>query len=92
MRLEKTQISLGITSVWSESSLLAIGQRGSSVNLCARSEYSDQTAHMLRLIIVFAWCTLIFLVCKKQGTQVRLNQMTSYYKNGMKQHIFRPIR
>ena len=53
-RLAKTQISLGICPVWSESSLSAWRQFGSLATHWAHSEESDQTRRMLRLIWVLA--------------------------------------
>ena len=54
MRPAKTQISLGIRSVWSESSLCAYWVAKDPKFLHADSEDSDQTARMPRLIWVFA--------------------------------------
>ena len=58
----KTQISLGIRPVWSESSLSAWRKLGSIATHEAHSEDSDQTGRMPRLIWVFAGCTVILLV------------------------------
>ena len=60
MRPAKTQISLGIRPVWSESSLSAWRNHGSLATHSAHSEDSEQTGRMPRLIWVFAGCTLIF--------------------------------
>ena len=49
----KTQISLGICPVWSESSLCARRKLGSLATHWAHSEDSDQTGRMPRLIWVF---------------------------------------
>ena len=57
----KTQISLGIRPVWSESSLSAWRKLGSLANHWAHSIDSDQTGWMPRLIWVFAGCTVILL-------------------------------
>ena len=54
VRPAKTQISLGIRSVWSESSLSAWRKLGSLATHWAHSEDSDQTGRMHRLIWVFA--------------------------------------
>ena len=43
VRPAKTQISLGIRPVWSESSLSALRKLGSLATYWAHSEYSDQT-------------------------------------------------
>ena len=53
-RPPKTQISLGVRPVWSESSLGAHRVAEDSVFLHADSEDSDQTGRMPRLIWVFA--------------------------------------
>ena len=58
----KTQISLGIHPVWSETSLSAWRKLGSLATHWAHSKDSDQTGRMPRLIWVFAGCTLILLV------------------------------
>ena len=58
----KTQISLGIQPVWSESSLSAWRNLGSLVTHWAHSEDSDQTRRTPRLIWVFAGRTIILLV------------------------------
>ena len=49
----KAQISLGISPVWSESSLSARKKLGSLVTHWAHSEDSDETGRMPRLIWVF---------------------------------------
>ena len=54
----KTQISLGIRPVWSESLLCAQWVAKGSVLLQADSEDSDQTGRMRRLIWVFAGSTV----------------------------------
>ena len=66
----KTQISLGIRPVWSESSLLAWRKPGSLATHWAHSEDSDQTGWMPRLIWVFAGRTLILLVLSRGGSFV----------------------
>ena len=48
VRPVKTQISLGICPVWTESSLSAWRKLGSLATLCAHSEDSDQTGRSLR--------------------------------------------
>ena len=63
VRPAKTQISLGIRPVWSESSLSAWRKLGPLATHWAHSEDSDQTGRMPRLIWVFAGRTLILLVC-----------------------------
>ena len=62
VRPVKTQISLGIRPVWSESLLYAWRNLGSLATHWAHSEESDQTGRMPRLIWVFAGCTVILLV------------------------------
>ena len=54
----KTQISLGIRSVWSESSLSAWRNLGSLATHWAHSEDSDQVWPIPRLNWVFAGCTV----------------------------------
>ena len=57
VRPAKTQISLGICPVWSESLLCAQWVVQDPSFLHADSKDSDQTGQMLRLIWVFAGCT-----------------------------------
>ena len=66
VRPAKTQISLGIRPVWSESSLSAWRKLGSLATYRAHSEDSCQTGRMHRLIWVFAGrtVTLLFLSCR----------------------------
>ena len=61
----KTQISLGIRPVWSESSLCAQWTAKGPSFLHADSEDSDQTGRMPRLIWVFAGRTLTLLVLSR---------------------------
>ena len=68
VRPAKTQISLGIRPVWSESSLSAWRKLGSLAIHSAHSEDSDQTGWMPRLIWVFAGRTLILLVLSCRGS------------------------
>ena len=68
VRPAKTQISLGIRPVWSESSLSAWRKLGSLATHWVHSENSDQTGRMPRLIWVFAGCTLILLVLSGRGS------------------------
>ena len=58
----KTQISLGIRKVWSESSLSTWRKLGSLATHWVHSKDSDQTGRMPRPIWVFAERTLILLV------------------------------
>ena len=64
----KTQISLGIRPVWSESSLCAQWVAKDPSILHADSEHSDQTGRMPRLIWVFAERTLTLLVLSCRGS------------------------
>ena len=57
----KSQISLGIRSVWSESSLCTQWVAEDPSFLCADSEDSDQTRRITRLIWVFVGCTCHFV-------------------------------
>ena len=61
VRTAKTQISLGIHPVWSESSLSAQWVAKNPRFLHAESEDSDQTGRMPRLIWVFAGRTCHFV-------------------------------
>ena len=72
VRPVKTQISLGICPVWSESSLSAWRKLGSLATHWAHSEDSDQTGQMPRLIWVFTGCTLILLVLSCHGSIIHL--------------------
>ena len=66
-RPAKTQISLGIRPVWSESSLSAWRHLGSLPTHWAHSEHSYQTLRVPRLIWVFAGHTLTLLVLSCRG-------------------------
>ena len=61
MRPAKTQISLGIRPVWSESLLSAGRKLGSSATYWAHCEGSDQTGRMPRLIWAFVGHTCHFV-------------------------------
>ena len=63
VRPAKTQISLGIRPVWSESSLSVWRKLGSLATHWAHSADSDQTGQMPRLIWVFAGRTVICWFC-----------------------------
>ena len=62
VRPAKTQISLGICPVWSESSLSAWRNIKSLATHWAHSKDSGQTGRMPRLIRVFAGRTLVILL------------------------------
>ena len=68
VRPAKTQISLGICPVWSESSLCAQWVAKGPSFLRTDSEDSDQIGRMPRLIWVFAERTLILLVLSCLGS------------------------
>ena len=68
MRPAKTQISLGIRPVWSESSLCAQWVAKGPSFLHADSEDSDQTGRMPRLIWVFAGRPFTSLVLSRGGS------------------------
>ena len=72
MRPAKTQISLGIRPVWSESSLCAQWVAKDPSFLHANSEDSDQTGRMPRLIWVFAGRTVTLFVLSWGGSNVLL--------------------
>ena len=67
LRPAKSQISLGIRPVWSESSQCAQWVAEDPSFLHAHSEDSDQTGRMPRLIWVFAGRTLTLLVLSSRG-------------------------
>ena len=67
-RPAKTQISLDIRPVWSESSLSAWRKLGSLATHWAHSKDSDQTGRLPRLIWVFAGRTVILLVLSWGGS------------------------
>ena len=68
VRPAKTQISLGIRPVWSESSLSAWRNLGPLATHWAQSEDSDRTGRMPRLLWVFAGRTVILLVLSCRGS------------------------
>ena len=72
VRPAKTQISLGIHPVWSESSLCAQWVAKDRSFLHADSEDSDQTGQMPRLIWVFAGRTATLLVLTWGGSNLKL--------------------
>ena len=72
MRPAKTQISLGIHPVWSESSLSTQWVAQDPSFLHADSEDSDQTGRMPRLIWVFAGRTTTLLVLSWGGSYYQL--------------------
>ena len=69
----KTQISLGIRPVWSESLLSAWRNLGPLTTQWAHSEDSDHTGRMPRLIWVFAGRTLTLLVLSCRGSNFNTN-------------------
>ena len=71
VRPAKTQISLGIRQVWSESSLSAWRKLGSLATRWAHSKDSDQIGPMPRLIWVFAGRTVILLVLSCRGSHCK---------------------
>ena len=77
VRPAKTQITLGIRPVWSESSLSAWRKLGSLAIHCAHSEDTDQTRRISRLIWVFAGRTVILLVLSWGGPihVIRVNEL-----------------
>ena len=80
VRPAKTQISLDIRPVWSESSLCAQWVAKDLRFLHADSEDSDQTGQMPRLIWVFAGrtATLLVLSCRGSFTVVIKSAISSY--------------
>ena len=72
VRPAKTQISLGIRQVWSESSLCDQWVAKDPSFLHADSEDSDQTGRMPRLIWAFAGRTTTLLVLSRGGSYIML--------------------
>ena len=72
VRPAKTQVSLGIRPVWSESSLSAWRNLGPLATHWAHSKDSDQTGQMPRLIWVFIGRTLILLVLSWCGSFIQI--------------------
>ena len=82
VRPAKTQISLGIRPVWSESSLSAWRKLGPLATHWVHSKDSDQTRRMPRLIWVFAGRTATLLVLSCRGSfTVYLFQANFYTVN-----------
>ena len=79
-RPAKTQMSLGIHPVWSESSLSAWRKLGSLATHSAHSEDSDQTGRTPRLIWVFAGRTVTLLVLSCRGSII--DSRDDYGENG----------
>ena len=77
----KTQISLGIRPVWSESLLSAWRKLGSLATHLVHSEDSDQTGWMPRLIWVFAGRTVTLLVLSCRSSHA--------LSNDNKRHVMR---
>ena len=73
----KTEISLGIRPVWSDSSLSAWRKLVSSATHWAHSEDSDQTGRMPRLIRVFSRRRVILLVLSCRGSYVSFIVMSN---------------
>ena len=81
VRPAKTQISLGICPVWSESSLCAQWVTKNPSFLHADSEDSDQTGRMPRLIWVFAGCTTTLLVLSWGGSKWYCSNFYHHYSS-----------
>ena len=78
VRPVKTQISLGIRPVWSESLLSAWRKLASLATHWAHSKDSDQTGRLPRLIWVFAGRTVILLVLSWGGSHGSLQHGFGY--------------
>ena len=95
VRPAKTQISLGIRPVWSESSLCAQWITKNPSFLHADSEVSNQTGRMPRLIWVVAGRTCHFvgfimgrlIFCLSWFLYLKLCKTCKKYKNILKKHI-----
>ena len=79
VRPVKTQISLGIRPVWSESSLSAWRNLRSLATHSAHSVDSDQTGRMPRLIWVITGRTLTLLVLSCSGSFTSLHFMVQRF-------------
>ena len=79
VRPAKTQVSLGICPVWSESSLCTQWVAKAPSFLHVDSEDSDQTGRMPRLIWVFAGCTATLLVLSWGGSSIFIHSFLSVY-------------
>ena len=74
----KTQISLGIHPVWSESSLSAWRKLGSLATNWVHSEDCDQTGRIPMLICVFAGLTVILLVLSWADSSTDITSLQCY--------------
>ena len=95
VRPAKTQISLGIRPVWSESSLCAQKVTKDPSFLHADSEDSDQTGRMPRLIWVFPGRTVTLLVLSCRGSNgytCTYLQIADLYHNNTAKHSEEPLR
>ena len=92
VRPAKTQISLGIRPVWSESSLCAQWVAKVPMFLHADSEDSDQIGRMPRLIWVFAGRTLTLLIlsCRGSNTHNPIVPTKVSTDIGYELHMFTP--
>ena len=84
VRRAKTQISLGIRPVWSETSLCAQWVAKDPSFLHAHSEDSDQSGRMPRLIWIFAGRTLILLVLSCHVSDKHARKHICGHFHGMK--------
>ena len=103
LRPAKTQISLGIRPVWSESSLSTWRKLRSLATHWGHSEGSDQTGRMPRLIWVFAgrtchfvgfvmrWLTLQYY-CLNAVMSRSMTKLTKWPVHQLKTQISRDIR
>ena len=92
VRPAKTQISLGIRPVWSESSLSAWRKLGSLATHWVHSEDSDQTGRMPRLIWVFAARTLTLLVLSCRGScSNRHSELMWIRSPGLRPELLEPV-
>ena len=81
VRSAKTQISLSIRPVWSESSLSAWRKIGSLATHWAHSEDSDQTGRMPRLMWVFAGRTVLVVLSCRGSNDTDLLQILACWKS-----------
>ena len=89
VRPAKTQISLGIRPVWSESSQPAWRNLEPLATHWAHSEDSDQTGRMPRLIWVYPGCTVILLVLSCRGSYLFIS---TWRDRNISEYIFHELQ
>ena len=82
VRPAKTQISLGIRPVWSESSLSTWRKLGSLATHWAQSEDSEQTGRMPRLLVLSCRGSVKFAIILLVITVLKMHVMQNSYPEG----------